>query len=444
MFFLYALLFFCLIALTISSKWIFKTIWNPIFFINIVYLVWSFFGRLALYNQFLPSEKSACFVLANIIVINIFILLGTTIKISAESNSNLGIDKPVLFTEKRVRIILLIIRLICFFINLTIFFNLLSLLLSGSVSIEKIRDLSYSMSYGSNDYLKIYINFYLYYFYQYFIRGFVFFDLTFSVASYLKLKKRISPITILNFGLWIFIMLSRIEVMKTIILSLIIILFSGVKITKTQRKKVIPIIVIVLAMIFSIMSFRNYDGGENTLLYSLRELIIDFSGSNYMFSYYFDLHLAGNAVADLPYITKLLGGIWLLFEYVLEIFFGIYFGHSAVNEFLTVGHSIGSSTHYNAFYTMFFDFLNTGGVAGCIFFSMLIGFVVGMTYKAYKEKQSLKMLYISAFFVYLVVMGTYNFAFNVPAAFALLCALFYRDSRDYRNITAKNSFFVGR
>ena len=110
------------------------------------------------------------------------------------------------------------------------------MLLSGSLLITSIRQLSYSTSYGSKDYIIIFFNTGIYYFYQYFIRGFAFFDLSFSLVLLIKSEKKISLITIINFALWAFIMLSRVEILKAVILCGIIICLSDVKLNKKQKK----------------------------------------------------------------------------------------------------------------------------------------------------------------------------------------------------------------
>ena len=165
---------------------------------------------------------------------------------------------------------------------------------------------------------------------------------------------------------------------------------------------------------------------------SIDELIVDFSGSNYMFSTFFEEHFSGVTIPDVPYLLKIFGGFGLILEYFVAFVFDYYFDHSVANQYLTLGHNIGSSTHYNAFYTMFFDSLNTGGVIGCLVFCILLGALVGIFFKKYVRTQTSKNLYLVAYFTYIVVMGTYNYALTVPGAVAIIFCALYRKNEECR------------
>lgn len=182
-----------MILIIILLIFVAKTIWlvwfNPITFINIVYLIWEALGRIGYMGQYVPTYDSSIFILINILIINIFIIVGfglPRIEIGNYKNNS----RSYIVSKNKSRNVLLLTRIICLIINLSISINLLKMLLSGSLLITSIRQLSYSTSYGSKDYIIIFFNTGIYYFYQYFIRGFAFFDLSFSLVLLIKSEKK--------------------------------------------------------------------------------------------------------------------------------------------------------------------------------------------------------------------------------------------------------------
>lgn len=268
-----------MILIIILLIFVAKTIWlvwfNPITFINIVYLIWEALGRIGYMGQYVPTYDSSIFILINILIINIFIIVGfglPRIEIGNYKNNS----RSYIVSKNKSRNVLLLTRIICLIINLSISINLLKMLLSGSLLITSIRQLSYSTSYGSKDYIIIFFNTGIYYFYQYFIRGFAFFDLSFSLVLLIKSEKKISLITIINFALWAFIMLSRVEILKAVILCGIIICLSDVKLNKKQKKVLKRAIFFLLIAVAIIFSFRSINKEKNVIFNSIDSLIIDF------------------------------------------------------------------------------------------------------------------------------------------------------------------------
>lgn len=421
---LWILMFLILIMNIFIARRIWSVWANPITFINITYLFWSMMGRIGYLGQYLPTYESSSFILMNILIINILIIIGFGLPI-IRINSSYNRTRGRLISEKTSKNILTVVRMVCLMVSVAIFINLLRMLLTGSLLATNIRQISYSSSYGNNDYVTIYFNTGIYYFYQYFIRGFAFFDLTFSLVLLIKESEKISLITIINFILWAFIMLSRVEILKAVIVCVIILCLSDVKLSKEQKGVLKQAIVLVLIAVIIIFSFRSINKEKNVIFNSLDSLIIDFSGSNYMFSSFFNQYFTHGAIVDVPYYLKILGGFGTLVEYVIAIVFGYYFNHDVANKFLTQGHNIGSSDHYNAFYTMFFDSLNTGGVLGCVIFSIILGLIVGVLYKKFFYDRGARDLYMVSYFIYVIVMGTYNYTITVAGAVVILFAMLY-------------------
>lgn len=406
-----------LLAFIIIGSAVTKKIVNPITIINIIYFIWFILGRSGYLGQFKPSYDSSVFILLNIIILDVLIVIGFGINKDINIPLKININSKVIFKW---------IRYISFFISIAVLFRMLLGIVSGTLLIQNVRNISYSVAFGTMDYAQIYYNSVIYYIYQYLVRGFAFFDLTFSFAKLLKNEEKIPLLSILNFILFIIIMQSRIEFMKMVLFMIIFVLFSDIKLSAFQKKILKRVFIVLGCAVVVLFSFRTINTEKNVLVNTLDSFVVDFSGSNYMFSQYFEEYIKGFRLVDSPLILKYLGGFGLLVEYVLRII-GINYDHSMVNNYLGMGHYIGSSNHYNAFYTIFFEFMNSGGMMGCIIFSIIFGLIIGIFYKRMRKKCTLKSIYISTFVVYIMAMGTYNYVISGIYALMIIVCLCIAD-----------------
>ncbi len=404
------LLFYIVIEEILQHKII-----TPIFIINGIFAVWLILGRLGYLGQFKPSYDSSIFIEINIIILDLFIILGETM---TKRNFSIKIN------YSNFDFFIKFFRYFSFFVSVMIFINLLLNIYLGTIKIENVRNISYSVAFGTDEYTKIYFNSIIYYIYQFLIRGFAFFDLTYSIGSMIYDKEsNISKISLANFVLFIIIMQSRIEFMKLIVFLLIFLGYTNIKFEKSLKKKLKRVGIIIGIAIFITLSIRTVSSQKNVILHAFDSFIVDFSGSNYTFSTYYDEFQQGLKIADpSPIIFKYLGGIGLVIEYILGIFWKG-FDHSLVNAYLGKAHYIGSSDHYNAFYTIYFEFLNSGGIIGCVLFSAIAGYIVGRRFKEQSLNNTLKNTYISAFVTYVMAVGTYNYVLSGIYAFMILICL---------------------
>ncbi|WP_270331365.1 O-antigen polymerase [Streptococcus pasteurianus] len=400
-----------------------KKIYNPITIINMIYIVWLLVGRLGYLGQFKPSYESSLFIQFNILIIDMFIIMGYGIK----SNGILRLKKITINSEK----IFKCLRMISFLISIAVLFRMVMGLLTGTLLFGEVRNISYSVAFDSKDYEQIYYNSVVYYSYQYLVRGFAFFDFSFNYARFLKNRRKIPVLSIVNFILFIIIMQSRNEFMKITLFLVIFTLFANIRLTPSQKKLLKRICFFMGIAVIILFSLRTLNTEKNVFINTIDSFIVDFSGSNYMFSEFYDQVSRGNRLIDSPIILKYMGGFGYLIEYPLRLV-GIVYDHSVVNSYLGQGHYIGSSDHYNAFYTMFFEFMNSGGFIGCIIFSIIIGFVVGRLYRKMIVKDSIKSIYTAAFAVYIVAMGTYNYTISGLTSVVILTCLFIANDIDIR------------
>ena len=407
-----------LLLFMVIGKLITKKLANPICVINFVYFVWMILGRSGYLGQFKPTYESSFFIQMNILLLDIFILVGMNIKKVFRFPFKIKVNSDVVFNW---------IRRISFLISIAVFFKLLIGLLTGALLLSNVRNISYSVAFGTVDYAQIYYNSVVYYIYQYLVRGFSFFDLTFCLAKMLKNEEKIPKLTILNFVLFIIIMQSRIEFMKMILFIIIFIIFSDIKFSNYQKKIMKRVVVVLGISVAVLFSFRTINTEKSVFLNTFDSFIVDFSGSNYMFSQYYNQYCQGMRLLDSPLILKYLGGLGLVIEYFFR-FFGIIYDHSIVNNYLGMGHYIGSSDHYNAFYTLYFEFMNAGGIIGCLIFSIIFGIIIGKFYRNMLNNCSLKNTYTAAFVTYVMAMGTYNYVISgIYALMIITCLVIARD-----------------
>lgn len=414
---------FLLVLFVAFSYLIWKKIVNPISIINVVFLIWMTIGRLGYLDQYLPTFDSSYFIQINIIFIDVGIVFGyglNEIIIKSKDSKNIRFDSDIMFVW---------LRRICFLISIAILFNMIIGVLTGRLPLTNIRNISYSVAFGKTDYTQIYFNSVIYYIYQYLVRGFAFFDLTYRFALLLKKHKKLPMLSIFNFILFIIIMQSRIEFLKIVVFMLIFLGYSKIKLSKMQKKFIKRAFVIIGIAVIMILSFRSSNSDKGVIQNTIDSFIVDFSGSNYMFSEFFEQYNAGQRLVDSPIILKYLGGFGLLFEYVLAVF-GLEFNHNVVSTYLGQGNNIGSSTHYNAFYTIYFEFMNSGGYLGCFIFSLLFGILIGYSVRRMNEKDNAKRTYIATFLTFIIAMGTYNYMIAGINALVIILCLIIADMND--------------
>ena len=404
-------------AIVISYS-ICKKITNPITVINVIFLTWLTLGRTGYLGQYIPTYDSSIFVQINVLITDIGIIIGYGIK-----------NKKIKLFDFKINVdkIFSVMRRISLVMSLVIFANLLINILTGRLLITEVRNISYSVAFGTTEYAQIYFNSAVYYIYQYLVRGFAFFDLSYSITKLLVKMEKISIVSIINYVLFIIIMQSRIEFMKMILFLVIITIYFGLKLNDYQKKILKKVFVLVSIATIIIFSFRSIQSDKGMIQHSIDSFIIDFSGSNYMFSTFFDQYNAGVKLTDSPIILKYLGGFGLIIEFVLH-FVGIVYDHAIVSNYLGIGHNIGSSDHYNAFYTIYFEFMNSGGYIGCFIFSSIMGGIIGNTYKCMRNKKSVRSIFIAAFTTFIMAMGTYNYTISgISALMIIICIILIRD-----------------
>lgn len=415
---IYSFLVITIIVLTILSYTVFGNFRNPIIAINLVYLSWQLLGWLGLFDQYRPSFLSSSIILCYLVIINFGIIIGNSITIKNRYR----------FERNSIWVLFEVFRWICLIIGIILSIRILYLIITGAIDYTQIRAISYSTRTNSLDYKTIYLNGFIYYLFQYLFRGFVFFDLSYSVALFIHDKTPINWMTIINFGLFIIIMQSRFEFLKIVVFIILLLSFSTFSLNTEQLKIVKRVSLLLFGIIAFTASLRTVTGG-NVILNTLTSWIVDFSGSNYAFSLFYLDFQNGMSLSSSPAIFDYLGGIGLFME-LLTSKMGFSYSHDNVNAYITHAIDIGSSDHYNAFYTMFFTFLDSGGYLGTVIICLLLGLLVGTSFKM--RNNNLKSLYIACYFCYIVVMGTYNYMFSGFYSLMIVFCIIIVDIDNYK------------
>ncbi len=428
---LYTMFLMMGVGIFVSTK-VYKKNINPVSIMLVFFLIWLILGRCGFNGQYKPTAESSIVLMFNMILMCVFVSIGSFSSIPSLKLPS--IQKRSVQTK-----MLNLFRYGALIISIVILINLIRRVLTGGILLTQVRNISYSVAFNSNQYTAIYYNSVIYYLYQYIIRGFAFFDIAYGIVSLIHDKKRIKLISLLNFICFIIIMQSRIEIMKICVFALLALLLKGIKLTKQQKRYVKRIAIGMTIPIFAIFAVRT-SSGSNVILHSIESFIVDYSGSNYMFSKYYADFTGGLRLSNYSWVHEFFGGFGTLFDYFKAIV-GIPVGdNSALTAYLGVGTNIGSSTHYNTFYTAFMGFLDTGGYIGCIAFSALFGLLVGNQYKKYKKYGTVKKMYFSTLFLYIAVMSTYNYlAAGISSTILFLGTLLINDRQeDFNGENKKN------
>ncbi|MGX7058990.1 O-antigen polymerase [Vagococcus humatus] len=414
--FLYITFILMIFFMILSNKF-YNQIFNPVFLILFFYLIWFLMGRSGYLGQYKPTYVSSLFLASNIILL----CISTVVSTSSKKIWILKM-KQIRMSDNYKNIILQFVRWFSFILSVFIFINLFKKILGGDIMSTQVRNISYSVSYNSDEYMKIYYNPTIYYIYQYFIRGFAFFDMVYSTCMFFGSKKKYELITIANFLLFVTIMQSRIEVLKLVIFIILIVCLSNIKITEKGKKYLIRVSVIISIPTLIVFSLRT-NSNVNVIKHSIDSFIIDHSGSNYMFSKFFDEYNEGLRLSNYSIIQEYIGGINSFIDSLKTLFNIPILDNDEMLRYIRAPHYIGSSDHYNYFYTMYFKFLDTGGYLGCYLFSVFLGVFLGFSYNKYMTKNNIKSLYILSLLTYISVMGTYNYILSGTSSLILFLGL---------------------
>lgn len=392
----------CGVIFAIGSIIAYKKILNPIFIILTWYIVGAVISHSGILGMYKPSSGSTEFILINILVLCFSFFIISSIKTYKTFRILNG------FSAKKVEKVFSIMRISSFFTQSIIALNLILLIIKGRIDISSIRLIVYSLAYDSDKYTMIFFNAFIYNIFNFFIKGFILFDASLSLCEFVTEDKKIRKISLINLLLYCFIILSRIEILRIIIIFSLIMIFNNYfNINKKSRKGSYKSIIIffIIAMIIT-FSFRT-SSGESVILTSINELIISLTGSYVVFGNFFTSYLNGLRLIDSNIFKILIGGLEPVFYSLFKIIgIIIELPTSTLNEYISPGTNIGASDHYNAFYTMYYNFLSGGGFTGVLIATIILGIVLAMLYKSCIRLKNSQALLIFVFLLHIIILGS--------------------------------------
>lgn len=389
------------IMLIILSYFRFNKIINPISTIFILFFAWTFLSKLGLFNTYKTSSASTNFILFNILIMLLVFFL-ISIKRNKSYKDNIVIKN---IEENRIVTILRI----CFLpIGLFVFLKIIILVLSGTISYDvAVR----AVAFSSETWHMIYVNDIIRIIYIFGFKGFVLYDIMTQISSFITEKKKINKLSIFNFALYCIGLLSRIELMRIFLFFFLVIIISGYRVRRPDVKSGIrkkPVIILAF-ILFLVSIFRKTDN-MNLLEYTVKSIVVDFTGPFIAFDLFFEKYINGFRVVDshfYNYFAVLFHGIVRMINIVTkEIGWDITSYSGILSEYSSLAIRIGPNQSFNAFYTMYFQSLYASGILGSILFSISLGVILGITHNIYQKNKSSITLCLYAFTLHLAVLGS--------------------------------------
>lgn len=415
----------------IGSFFIYNRILNPVFIILTWYISGILISHSGVFNMYKPAYGSSEFILFNILILCFTFFMVSKVKPSKSININIPISENV--WDKTF----FVFRMVSLLVQAVIAVNLIISIVSGTISISSIRLIVYSLMYDSNDYTLIFINETIYTLFSYFIKGFILFDISWNLCQVVLENKKVRYISLVNLLLYCFIILSRIEILRIFIIFVLII--SSVRLINTEiqvnkhamNKTIKRIIIFFTIVMLIILPFRT-SSGSSVLVSSIQELIVSLNGSYVVFGNFFSDYFNGLRLINSNVFAILFGGLEPVFYILLKVIgISIDMPTSILNQYTNPAANIGASDHYNAFYTMYYNFLASGGVFGSILVSILFGTILGILYKGFIRKPTANSLLIYVFALHIIILGSIRWELSTfSLSFMLILILLVRLRKD--------------
>lgn len=418
------------VFLIILSYAKFYKVVNPVSIIIIWYFGLIWISRLGIQDLYIPSVDSSFLLMVNIVFLASIVLFtakGGQTKISEdararskESDTNMIVKRPWLYSVRKYCEIICLITVVAIDLNISI------KLLTGAISAEQIRyALIFQEASSSFNANFLYFNSFIRDFLTYFVRFFVFFDFLIELCNLGMYNKQLRIIPMLNYGLFCFSMLTRIDIFKAAILLGIIFLFVKEKNKRkrlSKKNKRILTLAILSALVVIVM--RVYEG-DNIIDFTIR----NFSGSLIApfeaFSIYFDHFRDYGPIVDFAVIRVFFNGITAIVEAILVnlLKLNIPVVVKTVNATLNDIIYVGQGQTFNAFYTMYYEFLASGGIFGTFLGSLMCGFSLSFTYNHYHDHPCLSSCILFVLWQYIVLFGVIQWRGGLTEWACVICVI---------------------
>lgn len=404
------LIAFILIFISYSK---YHKLFNPCSVILIWYFLLGWLSKIGIQEMYIPSDESTALILGNTIFIAIIFLALTPngcvrlTEISRnearETDARLLNDRMWFYNVRKI------CEIICFIIICAIDLNILFKLSTGAITASQIRyALIFQEASSSFNTDFLYFNGYVRDFLTYFVRFFVFFDVLIELSNFGLYNKPLRIIPMANFGLFCIAMLSRIDILKISIIICIVFLFIREKNDRkkmSKKNKTILLVAVILSLIVIVM--RVYEG-DNIIDFTIRNLSGSLIGPFEAFSIFFERYKSSGPIVSFAAVRMFFSGVTAVIEAFLVngLKLNIPFVVKLVNAPLGDVIYVGPGQTFNAFYTMYYDFLAGGGILGTFVGAFLAGSTLALSYNKFQKHPSVSTCLLFVLWEYIILFGT--------------------------------------
>jgi len=417
------LVFFILLVM---GRIVYGSMKNHVSFISLWFSFFAILSQIRIWGMDKADSDAVAFIMFNILAICVScIVVSYLLKRRSACKQVLNDNK------NHSSSIIERIRILVFVLSLVLSVNLIYQTITGQIAFGNLREITYqSERFGRDTYLSIYFKPIIYQVYVNFVRGFIVFDFGLSICETLVYETQIKSLSILNYCLFCFIQLSRIEMVRMVIIFLLCYILSGKRFfrdflfsrkNRTLRRAVF----IALVIIIIVASLRNYSQ-ESLLTIAVKHFTGDFAGSYVAFGKVWSEYNSGEHVIRqgfLPYVESMLGGLSSIIVSVFNYLLGL--SNISTNTMINnyTGSNIidiGLGYSFNAFYTMYCAPLLSGGYFGCLFSSISWGLLLGITNNRFSTNRSVGNMWRYAYVITTIIFGLTNYPLQSIASWVTL------------------------
>lgn len=410
---LYIVLFFVAYA-----KFAYKL--NPVFIIGIWFVFWCFISCTSVCDYIVEYNYGRIYVISNIYMLLLMFVLFAR-KSRYQQNFQGQVTSYFMFEKIHI-----VATRICTAVLIALAMMVMYMLLTGSITLESWRTAVYA-SESDGGLLPPIINL----FYFVFLKGYVVFDAIFEIINVLYKIRKLQLLPFVNILFFAVVTVNRIEIVRVVLIFILAVALFNKGIIKALLKNRIvrkALQVIVVAVIAVVVLRFVTNGAEGNIITTVLQTILeDFSLSFVTFDIFFEQYNDGMRLVSCNIFDILFGGIGQMLELITRPLFGLEFenynGTLALHADYAINIGKDKTMMANAFYTMYYNLVNGGGLVIPYFVSGGFGIILASLYNKWKKHNSFRAFGLLLFAMHVVIMGVLRWEFYAHWAWVTLFLL---------------------
>lgn len=390
---------------------------NPVTYFSLWWGFWVILSSFGFYGLNIPSIRT--YIIINLCVLSFCIGCIVVLRKFNSTDSGQHFFKSDLKVNNRIQIVLMLILL--YFV-----YRSLNVILSYGITIQEFRGYAFISNseidplFGSTQIRLLF---------SIIVPPLVLGNTLIEISKYflmgLKKENRWSLyLSISNLILYNLIMMGRIEIFRFILFVVLgIFIVKGVKQSKKIKNIKSKVLMLVLMILF--FTYIRTNESESVLAYLFKSIIVYFTGSFIALDQFLNIYFI-QPVFEYKFGGAFIGGIQELYILALR---RIDKTAESVNlelsGYANQAINIGSDQHYNAFYTMIYNFFADGGLIAAVICSLIFGLIVGFSYNYYKRKTSAFSLSLYIYLLHLAIFASLRWELTGTWAWLVLPVLYY-------------------